>query len=59
VKNLKSRRVKVVQIKEMENGFVSDSAILEGRNSVVLCVSERETAFFVCGILERESEVGE
>jgi hypothetical protein len=51
--------VKVVQIKEMENGFVSDSAILEGRNSVVLCVSERETAFFVFGILERESEVGE
>jgi hypothetical protein len=26
VKNLKCRRVKVVQIKEMENGFVSDSA---------------------------------
>jgi hypothetical protein len=42
-------------------GLFQIQQILEGRNSVVLCcvVSERETAFFVFGILERESEVGE
>jgi hypothetical protein len=58
LKNLKCMSMKMMQIKEMENGYSSDSAIFFTRNSET---NKRNSVVFACerGFRERESEVGE